>query len=307
VGHPERKYKNQRLSCQAVNFIFDFVTIAEQQKIYHEALSKIYGQREANTLTRLVFEQVLEINPIKLAFERFRLLTSPQQENLSNILNRLLNHEPVQYVLGEADFYGLRFKVSPSVLIPRPETEELVQWILDFVKKNNTSPGILDIGTGSGCIAIALSKNLPAATVHALDVSDAALELAKQNNALNNTQVRFFKADILTPELDKGDYEIIVSNPPYIRLSEKDAMAKHVIDFEPHLALFTTDEDGLIFYRAIAQKARKALNSNGTLFLEINAALAKEVVTILEKEGYKNIALRKDLSGKDRMIMAFNG
>jgi release factor glutamine methyltransferase len=278
------------------------VTIAEQQKIYREALSKIYDAQEGNAITRLVFEQILNINPIKLAFERFRILTTPQQENLSKILIRLLNYEPVQYVLSETEFYGLRFKVSPAVLIPRPETEELVRWVLEIVKKSNRTGRILDIGTGSGCIAIALSKHLPSATLHALDISDAALEIAKQNNAFNDTCVTFFKADILTQALNQADYDVIVSNPPYITLAEKDTLAKHVIDFEPHLALFATDEDGLIFYRTIAGKAWPALKSKGRLFFEINAGLGNEVVAILEKMGYKHIEVRTDLSGRERMV-----
>ena len=277
------------------------MTIAEQQKIYREALSKIYDAQEANAITRLVLEQVLDINPIKLAFERFRILTSFQQENLSKILIRLLNHEPVQYVLGTTEFCGLQFKVSPAVLIPRPETEELVHWILSFVKKNNMSPRILDIGTGSGCIAITLSKELPKAIVHALDISEEALQIAEQNNWLNETQVKFYKNDILEHDIPEKDYDIIVSNPPYIRLSEKSEMAKHVVDFEPPLALFAPG-DGLLFYRKIAEKSTSALKNGGALFFEVNAALADEVTGILRQHGFKNILTQKDLSGKDRVV-----
>jgi release factor glutamine methyltransferase len=279
------------------------VTISEVQKEYRDALTPAYGDREAKSITRLVLEKELELNSLKLTFERFRILTHAQQQKLQLILGRLLKHEPVQYVLGEADFFGLKFIVSQNVLIPRPETEELVEWAIAFAK-NNRENGlkILDIGTGTGCIPIALAKTLSLAHIEACDISEGALEIANENNELNATRVKFFKLDILEEPLAENNYDLIISNPPYIAKSEKNDLAPHVLNYEPHLALFAPAEDALIFYKTIAKKALTGLKSTGILLFEIHAAKGHEVVELLIDLGYKEVELKQDISGKDRMV-----
>ena len=279
------------------------MTISEIQKHFRDALSPIYGEREARSITKLVLETELELSSVHLTFERFRLLTQPQQQRLQLILERLSKHEPVQHILGEADFYGLKFKVNKNVLIPRPETEELVEWAISLIKiTGGEGLHILDIGAGTGCIPIALAKTLKLANIEACDVSEEALQLAAENNVLNATNVRFFKLDILIEPLTEDSYDLIISNPPYIAQSEREDLAPHVINFEPHLALFAPTEDALIFYKSIAKKASSALKNGGILLFEINEAKGPEVVELLTGFGYREIELRKDLSGKDRMI-----
>ena len=266
----------------------------------------MYGNREAKSITRLVFETELELSATQMSFERFRLITQPQQQRLRAILERLLKHEPVQYVLGEADFYGLRFKINEAVLIPRPETEELVDWAIKLVKANHISDvNILDIGTGSGCIPISLAKNLPQAHISACDISEPALAVANQNNELHKTAVNFFKLDILNDRITGvNEYDLIISNPPYIAQTEEKDLSQHVVSFEPHLALFSPTDDSLVFYKVIATKAWEALKKDGILLFEIHAFKGPEVVSILEDAGYTNIELRKDMNGKDRMVKA---
>ncbi len=277
------------------------MTLAELQKIFWQKLSGIYEEREARSITKIVFENKLELQAHQMAFERFRILTQEQEKQLNEILKRLLTHEPLQYILEEADFYGLKFKVSKSVLIPRPETEELVDWILREVRSEIQ---ILDIGTGSGCIPISLSKNFAQAKIDGCDISEDALLVAEENNRLLQTRVTFFKHDILTENLSANKYDVIVSNPPYISLDEKETMCSNVLNYEPHLALFVSGDDDLIFYRKIAEQSLHTLKPKGKLFLEINEAKGKEVVEILTDFGFTNIELRKDLSGKDRMVKA---
>lgn len=279
------------------------MTIAEQQKIYRDALSAIYDEREARTITQLVLEEVLELNPLKISMDRYRLLTTDQQDRLAQILKRLLTYEPVNYILGEADFFGLKFKVDGNVLIPRPETEELVELVLQE-NKDRQALRIIDLGTGSGCIPISLAYNLPTTIVEGIDVSEGALGVAQRNNELNKTQVQFSRFDILKEELPTSTYDIIVSNPPYITPAEGPEMLPNVMKFEPHLALFSYDEDGLIFYRRIAQLALKALKPSGRLYFEINAANGEAVVTLLKQAGFEQIELKKDLSGRDRIVRA---
>ena len=279
------------------------MTISEIQKHFRDSLSPLYGEREARAITKLVLETKLELNPTQLSFEHFRLITQPQQQELNAILERLLKHEPVQYVLGEADFFGLRFKVNEHVLIPRPETEELVQWAMALIKDMSApQPKLLDIGTGSGCIPVALAKNLPGCMVDACDISGEALQVAIENNSLNKTAVRFFRMDILTEDIPDNNYDLIISNPPYIAHQEKHEMAAHVLNFEPHLALFVPNEDALVFYQTISKKAEHALRQGGVLLFEINETGGPEVVALLEKAGYLSVELKKDLSGRDRMV-----
>jgi release factor glutamine methyltransferase len=278
------------------------MTLGELQKIFRDKLQSLYDSREANAITKLVFEKTLHVNSLKIAFEKFRILTTGQQERMNQVLERLMGHEPVQYVLGEADFFGLKFKVNNHVLIPRPETEELVEWIIDENREKKQAVSILDIGTGTGCIAITLAKNLPGNFISALDVSHDALAIARENNELNNTGVEFFRADILQEDIPGSNYDIIISNPPYVLDSERDNLAYNVINFEPHLALFAPVEDGLAFYRTISKKAAVSLKPGGQLYFEVHADKGEEVVALMENHDFKNVMAKKDLSGKVRMV-----
>lgn len=246
-----------------------------------------------------------------------------QIKKLEDILDQLKTGKPVQYILGTTEFYGLPFKVNPAVLIPRPETEELVEWALASVGSGQLAVGskkfavggsqlaalhILDIGTGSGCIAISLKKNLPGANVSAIDISPEALATAKENAELNEVNVNFIEADILNnSEIETPNSEIIISNPPYVTLHDKTQMHSNVTDFEPHTALFVPENDPLIFYKAIAEFAVKNLAPGGLLFFEINESYGAETVELLKDKGFVNIELRKDMSGRDRMIRASVG
>jgi release factor glutamine methyltransferase len=278
------------------------VTIAEYQKNYQDELSKVYDSREARTVTQIVFEKILALETHRLSLDRFRILTSHQLEQLEEILQRLLTHEPVQYILEEADFFGLKFKVNSHVLIPRPETEELVAWVAETLASTTRPLTILDIGTGSGCIPISLSKKFPQARIEGLDISAEALSLAEENNRILQSNVRFFSCDIIHEQLPEASYDIIVSNPPYIYLSEQPTMAANVLNFEPHLALFVPNEDALLFYRKIAGQANYALKPQGLLFFEINEAKANEMFALMQGLHFQDIELRKDLSGKNRMM-----
>jgi release factor glutamine methyltransferase len=237
-------------------------------------------------------------------------------EKWNTIISELKTEKPIQYITGEAWFYGLRFEVNENTLIPRPETEELVEWIIEsqkskaqnlIIQKSNNLT-ILDIGTGSGCIPIALKKEIPSAQVSAIDISEKALERARKNALNNQVEVNFIQQDILQSsnlQISKSSnllFDVIVSNPPYVRNLEKHEIKKNVLDYEPHLALFVDDSDALLFYRKIAQLTLKSLTPNGKLFFEINQYLAKETVELVEQLGFKNIELRKDFMGNDRMI-----
>lgn len=262
----------------------------------------MYEPGEARSIARIVFEDALRVYDIQSKAPLFSI----QEEELQNIQARLLQHEPIQYILGQADFYGLKFKVNRNVLIPRQETEELVFWILETIQKEikNSNLKILDIGTGSGCIPITLKKKMPQLNVSAIDISTEALEIAKHNADLNKTVIEFIQNDILNDNQQQisNFYDIIVSNPPYIPLVERAILASNVTEFEPALALFVTDENPLIFYNTIAEFAKAHLNTNGYLFFECNEYNAGEVSQLLEREGFKNVTLQKDINGKERMI-----
>jgi release factor glutamine methyltransferase len=237
-------------------------------------------------------------------------------EKWNTIISELKTEKPIQYITGEAWFYGLRFEVNENTLIPRPETEELVDRIIEsqkskaqnlIIQKSNNLT-ILDIGTGSGCIPITLKKEIPYSFVYAIDISEKVLETARKNAFDNQVEVNFVHQDILKSsnlQISKSSnllFDIIVSNPPYVRNLEKQEIKRNVLDFEPHLALFVDDSDALLFYRKIAQLALKSLAPNGKLFFEINQYLGKETVELVEQLGFKNIELRKDFMGNDRMI-----
>jgi release factor glutamine methyltransferase len=284
------------------------MTFREVEQIYLEALTTLYNKQEAGSLAWLSICHVCKFNRSEYLNLKNTEIPTDQYESLLNILKALKTGKPLQYVIGETEFYGLTFKVNPSVLIPRPETEELVEWILSDVRKSKISSEgikIIDIGTGSGCIPISLKINLPDAKLYAVDVSTEALDVSRQNSTLNNVAIHFIQDDILNPiseELKNEKFGIIVSNPPYVLDAEKPKMLPNVLDHEPHLALFVPDDDPLIFYKAIADFAIKNSDINVALYLEINENLGEETVTLLKHMGFKNIELRQDLSGKDRMI-----
>jgi len=274
---------------------------------FKNELSRLYDLNEVEALTLMTISDITNLSKAYIKAFPDKKLTAEQSEKLINILNHLQTGEPIQYILGHTEFYGLPFKVDPSVLIPRPETEELVEWILASVGDSPLAAGnVLDIGTGSGCIAISLKKNLPGAEISAIDISTKALDIAKKNAVLNNVKVNFIEDDILDlkSQISNLKSDVIVSNPPYVTQHDKTLMHANVIDFEPHTALFVPENDPLIFYRAIADHALNNLTANGLLFLEINESLGKETVQLLSSKGFKNIELRKDMSGRDRMIRA---
>lgn len=277
--------------------------IKEAYQKFCTATQAVYPIRETLSMARIVFEDEFGITN----FDRNEALSEEQQDRLRQIQDRLARHEPLQYILGQADFYGLKFKVDPSVLIPRPETEELVYWILEYARASafNAANMVLDIGTGSACIPITLKKELPVLEVHATDISSKALEVAQWNARANNTSVFFKEHDILNESSwgQIGQYNIIVSNPPYIPEEEKRLMPENVKAFEPHLALFVDNADALVFYRKISDFAQQHLEEQGLLFFEVNEFNAKEVVPTMEKAGFVQVELKQDLSGKDRMVM----
>ena len=283
--------------------------IKEYRTQFIQELTPIYDAGEAESFFYLILEEKHQLKRIDLALHPDLFFSEEEIVVWNSILEQLKQEIPVQYLLGKTSFYGLDFEVNENVLIPRPETEELVEWILESQKSNPETSGeslkdlkILDIGTGSGCIAISLAKNLPNATVFAIDVSEKALATAKTNAENNSVNVTFINQNILETEDLGQQFDIIVSNPPYVRNLEKEEIKKNVLDNEPHLALFVADDDALIFYKKIAELAQKNLSENGQLYFEINQYLGKEMVDLLEKMNFKNIELRKDIYGNDRML-----
>jgi release factor glutamine methyltransferase len=282
--------------------------IKEYRTQFIQELTPIYDAGEAESFFYLILEEKQQLKRIDLALHPDLVFSEEEIAVWNSILEQLKKEIPIQYLLGKTSFYGLDFEVNENVLIPRPETEELVEWILSnnlIIQKSNLETSglkILDIGTGSGCIAISLAKNLPNAQVYAIDVSEKALATAKKNAEINNVNVTFITQNILETEDLKQQFDIIVSNPPYVRNLEKEEIKKNVLDNEPHLALFVEDNDALVFYKKIAELAQKNLSHNGRLYFEINQYLGKEMIDLLEKMNFKNIELRKDIYGNDRMI-----
>lgn len=267
---------------------------------FNSSLINIYEEEESHAIFLIVVAQLLNYNRANYLIKKEEPVNPEIQAAFEAIAIKLQAGVPIQYILGETLFYGLPFKVSPAVLIPRPETEELVDWIIE-----KTQPiTLLDIGTGSGCIAIALKKHLQDVKISALDISGDALAIAKQNAVINKVDINFIQADALqlTEKLLPATYSVIVSNPPYITGAEKATMHQNVLANEPHLALFVPDEHALVFYEAIANYALSNLENKGLLFFEINEHLGKETVAMLNAKGFKNIVLKKDMQGKDRMI-----
>ena len=281
------------------------IHLAYQQLLIH--LYEIYDSREAANIADMVIEHVTGQRKIDRIVYKDLPVTEDQQKQLKKMVNELCDNRPVQYVLGEAWFMDLKLLVNESVLIPRPETEELVGWILTDIKQSgNKKISLIDIGTGSGCIPISVKKKIPEATVAAIDVSDNALQAAKINAVQQKASIDFLQLDFLTENEwnQLGKYDIIVSNPPYVRQSEEAAMGNNVIKHEPHLALFVPDEDALIFYEKIAKFSQKHLVPGGSVYVEVNEALGQEVARLFKKQEFNNIILKKDMQGKDRMVKA---
>lgn len=273
------------------------------QNTFHQELDTLYLNEEVDSFYYMLIESYYDISRLQLATDLNLKTNNP--EEILKALALLKQQKPIQYILGETEFYGLPFKVNEHVLIPRPETEELVEWILKQSDKLKEIT-ILDIGTGSGCIAISLAKHLPNAKIFALDVSEQALHVAKQNASLNGVEVEFINKDILSISTSKLNtsfkFDMIVSNPPYVREQEKLQMKANVIDNEPHLALFVKDDDPLLFYKAISEFAVHNLSKNGLLFFEINEYLGNDMISLLNNNDFKNIELKQDIFKKDRMI-----
>lgn len=264
-------------------------------------LKGLYPETEIKAFERLILEHVCGLDYTAQILMRENLMDPRCTGLISEIVSRLKKFEPIQYIFGETEFFGLKLKVNPSVLIPRPETEELLYWISETELKNGFSA--LDVGTGSGCIALALKKNFPHAVVSAVDYSEEVLKVARENAELNVLDVHFFLADILYWEKQEWkNFDLIVSNPPYVRESEKTAMFPNVLEYEPESALFVSNEDPLVFYRKITELAKEKLNENGWLFFEMNENLGKEMEKLLEKNNFHAIEIKKDLFGKDRMV-----
>ncbi len=285
--------------------MFAAMTIKEIHNKYITSLKEIYSDGEANAITNIVFEHFCKMNTSDLIIKADETVPSEPLNNIEAALERLLKHEPVQYIIGEAWFYNLPFHVNNNVLIPRPETEELVHEAISFLK---TSKGksVLDIGTGSGCIPISIKKNIPSAIVISIDVSESALEVAKENASANNVEIVFKKIDFLNEEnyesLDM--FDVIISNPPYIPEEEKNSLEKNVTAHEPHLALFVPQNDAFIFYKRILSFAENHLKKDGKIFLETHEDLAKETAALFTEKNYF-VEIKKDMQGKERMLIIY--
>ncbi|MCH7785389.1 MAG: peptide chain release factor N(5)-glutamine methyltransferase [Bacteroidetes bacterium] len=268
-----------------------------------DALSDLYPSQEVLSFFTILAEKHLDLSRLEVALKPNHSVSLTVSKKIKNAIQRLRKFEPIQYIVNEVEFYNLKFYVNRNVFIPRPETEELVFWIVDRHKNRDSKlRRILDIGTGSGCIAISLAFNLPDCEVSAFDISSEALDVARKNAIINNVNVDFFKEDVLNCKKLPKKYDIIVSNPPYIIENEKNKMQSNVLKYEPDIALFVNNDDPLLFYRKIAQLGQKHLISEGSIYFEINEYLGSELLILFKTEGYKEITLHKDIFGKYRMV-----
>jgi release factor glutamine methyltransferase len=279
------------------------MVVKKYKELFQNELSSFFDAMEIDQFFYLTLEKMHRLKRVDLALNPHFEITDAEAQQWKAVLTQLKTQKPIQYILGETSFYGLTFHVNEHTLIPRPETEELVQWILETTI-SGLPITILDIGTGTGCIPITLKKNLPKATIFGLDVSDKALEVATINALNNETAVTFLQKDILATTLLDRSFDLIVSNPPYVRELEKKEINPNVLQFEPHLALFVTDNDPLLFYRKIAQLAQDYLQPGGQLFFEINQYLGPAMIALVKSYGFTQIELRKDIYGNDRMLRA---
>ena len=280
--------------------------LSELRQQYIDMLTPLYGKEESKQLADILIEHFFGITRVDQALDPEIRLSESEMLQLHKAVKELLSHKPVQYITGKAPFLDLTLNVNETVLIPRPETEELVQLILN--NEQNTGIKIIDIGTGSGCIALAIKKHLPEAEVTAADISPEALETAMENSRLNGLDIRFEKMDMLNPETYASfpEYDVVVSNPPYVTESDKAQMQPNVLEHEPHSALFVADEKALLFYEAILDFCRTHLTANGRVYFEINESKGQEMASLLAKRGYGNISLHKDIHGKERFVSAVN-
>lgn len=278
--------------------------MTNSKELFNELVGRITLPEEVSEIQHIVF--LLLSHVYQLTYTEIlagKTIQVQDKSALNAIIDRINQHEPIQYITGEASFYGRIFQVNPAVLIPRPETELLVEAICVAARSNPETKTILDIGTGSGCLAVSLALELPNTQVYAVDISQQALECAQKNARTLHASVTFQQLDILKEEIS-GTFDLIVSNPPYISQQEKSVMRKNVLDFEPHVALFAPGDDALLFYQTIAEKAKRALKPNGSLWFEINEHFGSEIADILKAGGYNSIRLFQDLDKKDRMISA---
>ena len=278
------------------------MVLKEYRQKFYNALEALCPQEESETFFKILSQEYLKLAAFEIPLNFQLELTEAQQTRFDQALKRLKKFEPLQYIVGTTEFYGFPFILSPDVLIPRPETEELVEWIYTDFKDQECT--VLDIGTGSGAIAVSLARVLPKASVAALDVSAKALNIAAENATANAVNIKFIEQDILACETLAESYDVIVSNPPYVRDLEKAEIKPNVINYEPHLALFVPDDNALLFYRKIAELALKALQPNGILYFEINQYLGEQTVSLLKNIGFSKVELRSDFAGNPRMIKA---
>ncbi|RRO20294.1 peptide chain release factor N(5)-glutamine methyltransferase [Flavobacteriaceae bacterium 14752] len=276
------------------------MTLNSLQTQFHKTLSEIYSKSEINTFFYWIVEDILNLKRIDVSLNPDIVINQVDLKTIQNHLNRLQQEEPIQYILGSTEFYGMRFQVNPEVLIPRPETEELVEWIVSDLK-HQSKKHLLDIGTGSGCIAIALKNELPECEISAFDISETALQIASENAKQNEVIVNFETQDILKLNSLPEDIDIIVSNPPYVRVLEKEQMHDNVLKFEPHQALFVKNDDALVFYRKIIELAIHSSKCK-TIYFEINQYLKKDLKKLIQSYDINKIEFRKDFRGNERML-----
>lgn len=286
---------------QVKNAINLKTTINEFRDKYVEELQGEYSLEEIHSIFHMLTEAYLGMTRLQIALSPKKELNEEETLRFESALNRLKDHEPIQYILGEEEFFGMKFQVNEDVLIPRPETEELVEWVISEIRQQDQRGlRILDIGTGSGCIAVSLAKHLTGSKISSIDVSEKALAVAKRNAEINDVEVDFIQMNILEANQLSSTYDVIVSNPPYVRESEREEMRKNVLLKEPPQAIWVEDERPLLFYEKITELAAKSLSSNGSLYFEINEAFGKETLQLLTKNNFE-ARLKKDIFGKDRM------
>ncbi len=280
------------------------MTLNELYRSFLNELQKIYSSNEASNITSMIFDSIAGISKSELIKHPEKKLPHDIELKINDSLSQLMMHKPVQYIIGEAWFYKMKFKVSPAVLIPRPETEELVEEVISFLETKSAQK-VIDIGTGSGCIVIAVKKNLTSADVTAIDISEQALLIAKENAMLHKAGIDFYNINFLEEKNrdQLGSFDAIISNPPYIRDDEKSKLDKNVRDHEPHVALFVKTDRPLIFYEKIADFGKSHLNEQGKIFMETHEDLGNDVAKLMKEKGYDAI-IKKDLFGKDRMVIA---
>lgn len=280
------------------------MTLQDFRTVFTQELTHLYPKTEIDAFFFRLVEHQLGFQLMDVFIKKDYIVSSDDLLVMQTVLERLEKEEPIQYILGKTEFYSLPFKVNKHVLIPRPETEDLVSWVLENLPNENEKKSILDIGTGSGCIPIAIKKNRPKTNIYAIDISKEALKVAQQNANFNEVTINFIEQDILQTDSLTQEFDVIISNPPYVRELEKKEMRNNVLEHEPHNALFVSDENPLLFYKKIADLAKKHLSENGLLFFEINQYLEKETINMLKEKGFSNVEVKRDLFGNPRMILA---